>query len=114
VKNIEASVRARLKNLAVAQSVAVQRLLTLYMQEGLLHRITGTVYREKVVLKGGLLFYLRYGTAARTTKDIDLHGMDVVCDPQTMERLPNAAAEHEVDDALTFDPTPRSLSRVSR
>lgn len=104
MRNIEASVRARLKNLASAQSVTMQRLLTLYMQEGLLHRITSTAYRDKVVLKGGLLFYLRYGTAARTTKDIALHGHDMVCDTQTMESMLNAAVEHEMDDGLTFDP----------
>ncbi len=103
MKNIEASVRARLANMARRKGVTLQRLLTLYMQEGLLHRITRTAYRDNLVLKGGLLLYVRYGTEARTTKDIDLHARDIECDTDTIRHLLASAASITIDDGLTFD-----------
>jgi hypothetical protein len=39
MKNIAASIRAKLLNYAKKDQVPFQRVLTLYMQEGLLHRI---------------------------------------------------------------------------
>jgi hypothetical protein len=52
MKNMPATVRARLLNIAKKEKVPFQRLLTLYNQEGLLHRIVSTEYMDKVVLKG--------------------------------------------------------------
>jgi hypothetical protein len=70
MKNMHASVRARLQNIAKKEKVPFQRLLTLYNQEGLLHRIVSTEYMDKVVLKEGLLFYQLQGVVSRPTKDI--------------------------------------------
>ena len=103
MKNLQASVRDRLKAIAKAQSVSMQRLLTLYMQEGLLHRIVCTEYRNKVVLKGGLIFYLRSGITARSTKDIDLLAHDMACDQEAMNNILSTAAKTEVEDGLEFD-----------
>ena len=72
MKNVPASVRARILNIAKKEKVPFQRLLTLYNQEGLLHRIVLTEYKDEVVLKGGLLFYQLQGVISRPTKDIDL------------------------------------------
>jgi hypothetical protein len=44
MKNMPASVRARLLNIAKKEKVPFQKLLTLYNQEGLLHRIVSTEY----------------------------------------------------------------------
>lgn len=51
MKNMPASVRARLLNLARKQGVPFQRLLTLYNQEGLLHRIVSTEYENSIFFK---------------------------------------------------------------
>ena len=74
MKNIQASIRDRLLNYAKKNEVPFQRVLTLYMQESLLHRIVSTDYADSIALKGGLLFYQFQGMAARPTKDIDLLG----------------------------------------
>jgi hypothetical protein len=47
MKNLPASVRARLLNIAKREKVPFQRLLTLYNQEGLLHRIVSTEGKER-------------------------------------------------------------------
>ncbi len=57
MKNRAASVHDRLLNIAKQEDISFQRILTLYKQEGLLHRIVSTEYEDSIVLKGGLLFY---------------------------------------------------------
>ena len=74
MKNMSASVRSRLLNLARNEGIPFQRLLTLYNQVGLLHRVVSTEYENSIILKGGLLFYQLQGMVARPTKDIDLLG----------------------------------------
>ncbi|MCK5201179.1 MAG: hypothetical protein KAR21_22650, partial [Spirochaetales bacterium] len=67
MKNISASIRAKLLNMAKKEHIPFQRILTLYKQEGILHRIMMTQYSKEVVLKGGLLFYQLQGFIARPT-----------------------------------------------
>lgn len=103
MKNMSASVRARLLNIARKEGIPFQRILTLYNQEGLLHRIVSTEYKNSVVLKGGLLFYQFRGLIARPTKDIDLlvkneDGSDV-----TLRAILHAASIVDIDDGLEFD-----------
>ena len=55
MKNVTASIRDRLLQVARQKGIQFQRVLTLYKQEGLLHRIVSTDLAESIVLKGGLL-----------------------------------------------------------
>jgi predicted nucleotidyltransferase component of viral defense system len=103
MKNMPASVRARLLNLARKQGIPFQRLLTLYNQEGLLHRIVSTEYENSIVLKGGLLFYQLQGMVARPTKDIDLLGEDESGSEATLRAILDAASSVDIDDGLEFD-----------
>jgi predicted nucleotidyltransferase component of viral defense system len=103
MKNMPASVRARLLNLARKQGIPFQRLLTLYNQEGLLHRIVSTEYENSIVLKGGLLFYQLQGMVARPTKDIDLLGEDESGSEATLRAILAAASSVDIDDGLEFD-----------
>lgn len=70
-KNIAASVRAKLYNWAKNQGMDFSRVLLLYMQERILCRISLSEYHHDFILKGGLLFYVTHGQAARPTKDLD-------------------------------------------
>lgn len=92
MKNMPASVRARLLNIAKKEKVPFQKLLTLYNQEGLLHRIVSTEYEfdqisidinpitgqtEHGGICGTIIGYL--GTA-RTRIQIDMGFGDVITD----------------------------------
>ena len=55
VRNIGASVRSRLLNLAQERNQPFDLLLTRYVLERLLYRLTLTNHRERFVLKGALL-----------------------------------------------------------
>jgi hypothetical protein len=54
-RNMGASVRARLLNLAKERNQPFELLLTRYALERLLYRLTMTKHRERFVLKGAML-----------------------------------------------------------
>ena len=55
IKNIAASIRARLLNLAKKEDINFNQILLLYMQERLLYRLSISKYKDKFFLKGGVL-----------------------------------------------------------
>ncbi len=56
VRNVVASVRARLRNLARANRVSFERVLTRYALERLLFRLSESPHKERFVLKGAMLY----------------------------------------------------------
>jgi hypothetical protein len=74
VKNLAASVRQRLANLAQAQKEDFQQLLSRYARERLLYRLSVSEYRERFILKGALLFAYWIGAPHRPTRDVDFLG----------------------------------------
>ncbi|MCW3059869.1 MAG: hypothetical protein JWQ02_1690 [Capsulimonas sp.] len=73
-KNISASVKSRLHNLARQNGEELQQLLTRYAIERLLYRLSVSGYREQFLLKGASLFALWTGIVHRPTRDLDLLG----------------------------------------
>jgi predicted nucleotidyltransferase component of viral defense system len=103
VKNIAASVRQRLLNVAQASGRPFQEVLQYYAMERFLYRLAQSPYADRFVLKGALMFNAWRAPTSRPTKDIDLLGR--------MENTPGdlAAAMRDVcrqtveDDGLVFD-----------
>jgi hypothetical protein len=58
VKNIPASIQARLKTEAKKQGRPFAEILQYYVMERYLYRLSKTRYASKFILKGGLLFYV--------------------------------------------------------
>jgi len=71
VKNIEASVRARLQNKAKETNHPFMEMLQYYGMERFLYRFSKSKYADKFVLKGALLFTAWQIPERRTTIDID-------------------------------------------
>lgn len=104
IKNLAASVRQRLANLAHAEKEDFQQLLSRYARERLLYRLSVSEYQERFILKGALLF--AYWTAAphRPTRDMDLlsHGAP---DIALLEKVFRDLCKLEVEpDGLIFQP----------
>jgi nucleotidyltransferase AbiEii toxin of type IV toxin-antitoxin system len=74
IKNLAASVKARLANLAREQKEDFQELLSRYGRERLLYRLSVSEYKERFILKGALLFAYWTGVPHRPTRDMDLLG----------------------------------------
>jgi len=84
IKNVAASVRARLLNFAKRQGIDFNRLLLIYIQERFLYRLAKSDYKDQFILKGGVLFYGAYQEKARATKDIDLLAKKMPHDPDRL------------------------------
>ena len=63
-RNMGASVRARLLNLAKQRGQPFDLLLTRYALERLLYRLSTTKYRERFVLKGAMLMTTWFDTSS--------------------------------------------------
>lgn len=73
-KNVGASVRARLLNLAKDSGSDYGLILTKYALERLLYRLSVSQWSDAFLLKGALLFDLWFDQTHRPTRDIDLLG----------------------------------------
>ena len=69
--NIAASVLARLKDKAREQSIPHQQMINLFCQEEFIRRLSGSDYRNNLILKGGFLLYSISGFISRPTVDAD-------------------------------------------
>ena len=102
-RNVAASVRARLQNLARETRANFQRVLTRYALERLLFRLSVSPHRERFVLKGAMLYAAWLDDPFRTTRDLDL----LAFGERDAERL--VTIFHEVcvqpvaEDGLVFD-----------
>ncbi len=74
IKDIAASVKARLLNFSKMQGRMFDEVLTMYMLERLLYRLSCSDYQKNFILKGGLFLCVLFQEPYRTTKDIDLLG----------------------------------------
>lgn len=74
MKNISASIRAKLLNLSRAKGVPFNPLMEQYATGRFLYRLAESEYRERFVLKGAQLFRIWEAEEHRPTRDLDLLG----------------------------------------
>ncbi|MCD4691851.1 MAG: nucleotidyl transferase AbiEii/AbiGii toxin family protein [Calditrichales bacterium] len=74
IKDIAASIRARLLNIAKASGRDFNAVLLQFFQERFLYRISVSPYNDQFILKGALLFIVHDISRFRPTKDIDFLG----------------------------------------
>jgi hypothetical protein len=112
-KNIAASVRARLLNLAKAQSVDFNQVLVRFALERILYRLSQSAHADQFLLKGALLFTLWYDMPHRPTRDADLLGFgpsDLNSIAQTFRDI----ASIDVDDGMVFDPASVTAEEIRK
>lgn len=103
VRNVGASVRARLLDRARAEKMDFQILLTRYALERLLYRLSVSDQRERFVLKGAMLFATWRDDPFRPTRDLDLLGHGDP-DPAAIAESVRAICSVAVpDDGVVFD-----------
>ena len=101
-RNVGASVRQRLLNLAHARGQPMELLLTRYALERLLHRLSLSPHRERFVLKGAMLLATWFDEPHRATRDVDLLGFGEAADVALLGTFREIMAI-EVDDGVSFD-----------
>ncbi len=104
VKNVAASVRQKLANLAKESKRPFAELLQYYAMERFLYRLSRSEYKDRLVLKGALMF-VAWGTPrSRATKDIDLLAR-TDNSIANLVKVTQAICRIEVEaDGLAFDP----------
>lgn len=101
-RNVGASVRARLGNLARAQGVAFDYLLNRYAVERLLYRLSCSTHRDNFVLKGATLLRVWSASAFRPTRDVDLLGFGSSDLDDVAARVREICATSVPDDGIVF------------
>jgi predicted nucleotidyltransferase component of viral defense system len=103
VRNIGASVRARLLERARAEKTDFQILLTRYALERLLYRLSVSDQRERFVLKGAMLFAIWRDDPFRPTRDLDLFGHGDPEPDAIAESVRSICSVVVPDDGVVFD-----------
>jgi hypothetical protein len=103
-KNLTASVRQRLVNLARTRNEEFGLILTRYGIERLLYRLSQSEYRNAFVLKGALLFELWTKRPHRPTRDLDLAGRQETTVAGMKKLFAEICAQPVESDGLVFDP----------
>lgn len=99
-----------LQNLARRTKRGTQNLLHLYALEGFLARLAISPHAPKLVLKGGVLLAV-YGNR-RPTRDIDLQGLHLANDIDTVLDLVREIISSTVDDGLAFQPDTATAQHI--
>lgn len=81
------SVKERLLNLSRAEHYNPQMMISRYMQEWLLYRLSISNHRERFILKGGTLLYAHDRFEARPTLDIDFMATRINNDKENIKRI---------------------------
>ena len=112
-KDLAASVRARLLNIAKAQGADFNQVLVRFALERILYRLSQSAHADHFLLKGALLFTLWYDMPHRTTRDADLLGFGA-SDLETIAQTFRDIASVEVEDAIVFDPASVSVEAIRK
>jgi predicted nucleotidyltransferase component of viral defense system len=103
IKNISASIKAKLYHIAQERKVDFNAFLLKYLQERLLHRLSISDYKENFILKGGLLLVTIDMPASRPTVDIDFSAKKIKNDREIIKEAFTNICSIPVEDGVTFD-----------
>jgi hypothetical protein len=111
VRNIGASVRARLRNIAAERHQPFELLLTRYVLERLLYRLVQTPHKDRFVLKGAMLMTAWFNDPLRPTRDIDLLGFGDA-DPDAMLAVFRDVCAVQAADGVMLDAAALEVDQI--
>lgn len=103
-RNVPASVRARLTNIARERREDFQRILVRYVAERFLYRLDRSGLGGAFVLKGAMLFVAQAGWPYRSTRDLDLLDLGKRTAGELTEIVRTACTVEVEEDGVRFDP----------
>ena len=102
-RNVAASIRVRLQDLAREQQADFQRVLTRYALERLLFRLSVSPHKDLFVLKGAMLYAAWLADPFRATRDLDLLAFADRETAPLLDIFRDICAQTVADDGLRFD-----------
>jgi predicted nucleotidyltransferase component of viral defense system len=103
-KQLAASVKARLQNVAAKRGDEFNLVLTRYGIERLLFRLSRSPHADRFLVKGAMLFLVWDDKTHRPTRDLDLLGLGKMEKAELDRIFREIAATRVPDDGLIFDP----------
>lgn len=111
IKNMGASVRARLLKISKDSGQNYQLVLTRYANERLLYRLAESAHAERFVLKGAVLLMTWFDEPFRGTRDVDLLGHGDP-DPDAVLGVFKDIFAGEGPDGVQFDAEGAQIGRI--
>jgi predicted nucleotidyltransferase component of viral defense system len=112
-KDLAASIRARLLNLAKQEGSDFSNVLVRFALERFLYRLSQSPYSDQFLLKGALLFTLWYDMPHRPTRDVDLLGFGR-SDLAGVESTFREIVSIDVEDGIVFDPDSVQVNEIRK
>ena len=97
------SLKAKIRNIAKKKNLPAQVILQNYMFERLLVRLSASPYKEKFVLKGGMLVAAIVGLDNRATMDLDTTLKNLPLTPEAIRSALEEVCAIPFDDGVTFE-----------
>ncbi len=111
VKNVGASVRARLLRISKEKGQNFDLVLTHYTIERLLYRLAQSRHADRFVLKGAMLLMTWFNEPFRGTRDLDLLGYGDPA-PNALLDIFKEVLGQEQPDGVVFDAGTARISRI--
>ncbi len=112
LKNVAASVKARLKEIARKNNKDFNALCLQYCQERFLYRISLSRYKKSFILKGGLSLLALDMPSERPTKDMDFLAQAISNELENVKRIFSEIITIQENDGLVFDSEIKTQSIV--
>lgn len=112
IKNLPASVKARLLNIAEKSNRNFNLILRQYVQERFLYRLANSQYSNNFILKGALLFLAFEISRLRPTRDIDFKGDSITDGTEKIKNIFEDILFIECHDGLIFNNKSISVENI--
>ena len=97
------SLKAKIRNIAKQKNIPAQVILQNYMFERLLVRLSASEYKDKFVLKGGMLVSAIVGLDSRATMDLDTTVKNLMLTPDKIRGALENVCGIAFDDGVIFE-----------
>ena len=106
------SLKAKIRNIAKSKNIPAQVILQNYMFERFLNRLSVSEYKEKFVLKGGMLVAALVGLDNRATMDLDTTLKNLPLTPDAIEKALKDIFAIDLHDDVIFSLKGYSVSSL--
>ena len=97
------SLKAKIRNMAKQKNIPAQVIMQNYMFERLLIRLSASDYKDKFVLKGGMLVAAIVGLDNRATMDLDTTIKNLPLTPENIKAALTDIMTIPYEDGVTFE-----------
>ena len=102
IKNKD-SLKVKVSNLALSTNIPNKHLIQSFMFEALLKRISVSKYKDKFIIKGGLLLSFIFGVNLRSTMDLDTTIKGLPLDRTTITKVVNEIISIDLKDNIKLE-----------